>query len=551
MSEEQSEYLYKEPCPACGSRDNLARYADGHGYCFGCEYFEPGDDDYQPTQRKGKRMSDDLLKGKHKALSARGITEETCRKFDYRIGKKRDGEVVHIAQYRNRHTGEVQAQHLRTADKDFPWIGAKKDLALFGAHTCRDGGSKIIITEGELDAMSVSQALGSKSRFGVVSIISGAKGAKKDLSENLQLLEKFDEIILMFDMDEVGREAAQECARLFRPGKAKIAEMSLKDANDLLVAGKAAEIVDAVFAAREWRPECVVRISDVRDRVLTAPTMGLPYWHEGINKATLGRRMGEVIALGAGTGVGKTDFLTQQIEYDLNTLGEKVAIFFLEQQPFETVQRLAGKMAGMKFHIPPDEDTNPWTQEDLEGAVDLLEKDDRLLMFDHFGSADWDLIEDTIRYLYHAEGVRIFYVDHLTALAAHADDERKELERVMANIGGLVKELDIWIGLVSHLATPDGKPHEEGGRVMIRHFKGSRAIGYWCHFMFGLERNQQAEDEEERQTTTFRILKDRVTGQSTGKTFEFGYDQLAGKLIDKWSDQSSAFGPVDGGGAIF
>lgn len=79
---------------------------------------------------------------------------------------------------------------------------------------------------------------------------------------------------------------------------------------------------------------------------------------------------------------------------------------------------------------------------------------------------------------------------------------------------------------------------------MIRHFKGSRSIGFWCHFMFGLERNQQAEDEEERQTTVFRVLKDRVSGQATGKTFLFGYDHSAGRLIDL--DQSP-FGDDDDG----
>jgi twinkle protein len=154
-------------------------------------------------------------------------------------------------------------------------------------------------------------------------------------------------------------------------------------------------------------------------------------------------------------------------------------------------------------------------------------------MFDHFGSADWDLIEKRIRYLYHSEGVRIFYIDHLTALAAAEDDEKKGLERITASMGGLVKELDIMIILVSHLATPEGKPHEEGGRVMIRHFKGSRAIGFWCHYMFGLERNQQAEDEEERQTTTFRVLKDRYTGQATGQVFYLGYDPEEGRLFEK------------------
>lgn len=528
MTAEESEFIAKEPCPECGSKDNLARYSDGHGYCFGCDHYEHGEGG-ESTERQSTAPVD-LIDGEFKAITARGITLDTCKKFDYRVGKAKGGGRVHVAQYRNQ-DGRVAAQHLRTKDKDFPWIGKKKDLQLFGQHIARDGGSKVIITEGELDAMSVYQALGSKSRFASVSIASGAKGAAKDIATNLKWLEGFEEVILMFDMDDVGQEAATECVRLFRAGKAKIATLPLKDANEMLMAGRAAEIVDAVFSAKAWRPEGIVRISDIRDRVLEAPIEGLPYWHEGISGVTLGRRMGELVAIGAGTGVGKTDFLTQQIEFDLNSLGEKVALFFLEQQPYETVRRLAGKMKGKRFHIPPSEE-NPWEQDDLVTAVDELIEHDNLYMFDHFGTADWKLIEDTIRYLYHSEGVRLFYVDHLTALAAHAEDERVELEGAMADMGGLVKELDIWIGIISHLSTPDGKPHEEGGRVMIRHFKGSRSIGYWCHYMFGLERNQQADDEEERQTTTFRVLKDRVTGQATGRTFALGYNVNTGRLID-------------------
>ena len=42
---DDSTFLFKEPCPACGSRDNLARYSDGHAFCFGCEHYEPGDGD--------------------------------------------------------------------------------------------------------------------------------------------------------------------------------------------------------------------------------------------------------------------------------------------------------------------------------------------------------------------------------------------------------------------------------------------------------------------------------------------------------------------------
>lgn len=67
---------------------------------------------------------------------------------------------------------------------------------------------------------------------------------------------------------------------------------------------------------------------------------------------------------------------------------------------------------------------------------------------------------------------------------------------------------------------------------MIRHFKGSRAIGFWSYLMIGLERNQQAEDEAERQITVVRVLKDRYTGQATGLMFGLGYDAETGRLFE-------------------
>jgi twinkle protein len=62
----------------------------------------------------------------------------------------------------------------------------------------------------------------------------------------------------------------------------------------------------------------------------------------------------------------------------------------------------------------------------------------------------------------------------------------------------------------------------------MKQFQGSRAIGFWSHFMFGMERNQQADDEVERTTTTFRVLKDRYTGRATGATFPLSYERDTG-----------------------
>lgn len=523
-----SDFLYHEACPnrTCGSSDAFAIYSDGHGHCHKCgHHTRPTTTGPAPTP-KGDRLvaSPDLLTGEVRPLTKRGITEETCAKWKYHTGTH-NGRPVQLANYLDA-AGGIVGQKVRYADKTFTVRGSLKTAGLYGQWLWRDGGKMVVITEGEIDALTVSQLQGNK--WPVVSVPNGAQGAAKAVASSLEWLAKFDSVVLLFDMDEPGRTAAAECAAVLPPGKAKVASLPLKDANEMLVAGRGAEVIDAIWGAKVYRPDGIVTLDDIRGEVMRSPDNGLPWCFEELTRLTFGRRYGECYAVGAGTGVGKTDFLTQQIEYDIFTLQQKVGVFFLEQAPSETAKRIAGKHAGKCFHIPGE----GWTQEELEEAYEKVAQGNRLFLNNHFGMAEWDSIRESIRFLRHSEGVRIFYIDHLTALASGMGDERLELERIMSEIGSLVKELDIIITLISHLATPEGKPHEEGGRVMIRHFKGSRAIGFWCHYMFGLERDQQAADEKHRTVTTFRILKDRYTGRATGSVIYLGFKQDTARLYE-------------------
>jgi len=36
-----TKFVKHEPCPKCGSKDNLGVWDDGHTYCFGCHYYTP------------------------------------------------------------------------------------------------------------------------------------------------------------------------------------------------------------------------------------------------------------------------------------------------------------------------------------------------------------------------------------------------------------------------------------------------------------------------------------------------------------------------------
>ena len=525
---EGSEFLRKEPCPECGSRDNLGRYTDGHGYCFGCGYHESGTGEVKAAPKSVQVPSLVPYKeGQVQGLTARGITEETCAKFGVRISEI-NGKRVHLYPYFR--DNALIACKVRGKDKNFSVIGDGHKLPLFGQNLWNTG-KKIIVTEGEIDCLTVSQLQGNK--WPTISVPNGAQAARKALSHNLEFLEGFEEVILMFDMDEPGQNAAKECAELFSPGKCKIASLPLKDPNECLLAGRGQEVISAIWNAREYRPDGLVEIDDIIADIEKPIENGFPWCFETLTKATHGRRLGEVYGFGAGTGVGKTDILTQQIAYDITELGMKVGVVFLEQKPTETGKRIAGKVVGKLFHIPD----SGWTSEELHEAAYKLRG--KVTFYDSWGETEWSIVKAKIRYMA-AHGVQLIYLDHLTAMA-DTGDEKGSLEQIMKEMAGLANELNIIIHFVSHLATPEGKPHEEGGRVMIRHFKGSRAIGFWSFFMFGLERNQQADDETERQTTTFRILKDRYTGQATGKTIQLHYDKITGRLSEQ-PTASEAYG---------
>lgn len=530
-----SHCISKGPCDNCGSSDAKALYTDGHTHCFVCGHHTNGDG-AKPTETK-KRVAGLIPRDKIeiRGLRLREITDATCQHFGYGFGQYK-GQKVHVAPYYDR-DGNLVAQHLRTPDKEFPWLGSPKDAAPFGYHCFPKSGKMLVVTEGEVDALSFSQVQGNK--WPVWSIGCGADKPedangnplpltkiRNYFAKNLDLFNQFDEVILMFDSDAQGVASAKAAASVLG-AKAKIATLPLHDANDMLKAGRTEELLNAMWRAMPYRPDGIVELSSLKGEVMKPVVMGIPWAWEKLTAMTYGRRRGEVYALGAGTGVGKTDFLTQQIAFDIEKQGLSVACFFLEQQPRETAIRIAGKIGERAFHVPDD----TWSQADLEAAWQRIEQaKGKLYLYDSFGNSDWDLIKEHIRYLAHAEGVQHFYIDHLTALAAWQDDERKALELIMSDVGGLVKELDIAVYLISHLATPEGKPHEEGGRVTIRHLKGSRAIGFWCHFIFALERNQQDEDPLMRITTTFRCLKDRYTGRSTGSTFYLRYDADTAQL---------------------
>jgi len=528
-----AEFLQHEPCPKCESKDNLARYVDGSAYCFGCEHHEKaGSENGEPVPTDTSSKPKSLIEGECVRLGKRGITLDTCEFFGYKVGTFK-GHTVQIAPYYR--DGRVVAQKLRGKDKKFIAIGDTKSLNFFGQNKWRDSGKRLVITEGELDAMSISQVQGNK--WPVVSVPNGAQGAHKTVAAEIEWLEKFESVIFCFDMDEPGRKAATKCAKLLSPGKAFIAELPLKDANEMLLAGRGKEIVDCMWGAKAYRPDGIVDIADLIDDACSPVTIGKPWPWKTLTDATYGRRTGELYGFGGGTGCGKSTIFKQIATDIIDKEDLPVGLLMLEEPPKLTAKTIAGMQMGCRVHVPGVE----YDPQILRTTIEGLSK--KVFLYDHFGSNTYDIVREKIRYMVHALGIRDIFLDHLTALAASIDtEERKAIDAIMADLSSLTQELDCTIYYISHLTTPEGKPHEEGGRVFEKHFRGSRSIAFWSHFMFGIERNKQ----EPNGVTTFRVLKDRYTGDSTGVKFGLSYNTDTGLLEEcdlPSSGGDSAFTP--------
>ena len=519
-----SKFLRHIACEHCGSSDANSLYDDGHTHCFNCGTTEhEGAYDERTVMRDAvapRKVTQMEIKGTFKSIPDRGISQATCEKY----GVTTDGD--------NQYYPYTDADGVRTAvkqrnvpSKSFSITGDFKGATLFGQSLFHAGGKAVTITEGELDALAAFQMQGSL--YPTVSIRNGAQAALKDCKAQYEWLNSFDSVVICFDADEPGKKAAKEVAELFG-NKAKIVQhkAGYKDACDYLIAGATKDFVNAWWKAEEYRPEGVVTVSDIKERLLTPPTPGVDWAFPSLTKLTYGRRKGELYAFGAGVGIGKTDVFTQQIAYDIDKLGKKVGVIYLEQNVVETVQRVAGKLDQRLYHIPDAE----WTREQYINSIDSIESRQQLYLMEHFGAMDWASVKNIIQYFAKVYDIEMIYLDHLTALSANESDERRALDGIMADMASLAQSEGLIIHFISHLTTPDGKPHEEGGRVMEKHFTGSRAIARWAHYMFGLERDKQAEDPVQRQTTTFRVLKDRFTGRATAAKFGLFYNQQTGML---------------------
>lgn len=518
----------------CKSSDARQVYEEGSSFCFSCSKFFPAEGSkgkFKHDEDEGFKTTTMVTIEEVAGLTSRGfadrkIRKDTCEHYGVKVGFNSDGEIAeHYYPYSN---GGFK---LRKLPKEFVWVG--KSGGLFGQHLFGGGGKRVVITEGEIDALSIAQAIFDKyqKHYPVVSIPSAS--GTKELIELREWLRSFQEVVLCLDNDKAGNEATQQAIKIIGIDKCKTWKppTPYKDANDILKALGQKEggalLNQLVWEAEQWSPAGIIKKEDIWKQIVErrlVPSIPYPPCLAGLNTKLKGMRTGEITLFISGTGAGKST-ITREIELHLLEVIPdkitKVGIISLEESPGET----GLKLAGMYLHRNPANEEIP--EEELRVGFDEVFRDDRLVVLDHQGSIKDDSIIDQLEYMC-LIGCKYIIIDHITILVSEGSEGltgNEAIDLIMNNLLRLVKKHDVWIGLVSHLrkVQTGGKSFEEGRMPSIDDIRGSGSIKQVSFDIIAFTRNMMAVEEKVRNTIMMAVLKSRtmgLTGPVNGALYE-------------------------------
>lgn len=534
---------HRLPCPACGGSDPVSVNDNGSGWCFSCGTYLPNYSTAEVQHNDVKtefeiRLRNSEMNNSSTAtfneLTDRKISLETAKKYGVKSTLLNGKIDKHYYPYYNGH--ELAGTKIRKQNKEFAWTGSPKEVGLFGENLFKAGGNFITLTEGECDGMAAYELLGSK--WPVVSIKSGAQGGVADVKNSLEYLESFDCVVINFDNDKHGKEAAQAVAKLLTPKKAKIMTLPVdyKDANDMLRQGRHAAYVSAFWDAKVYTPSGVLNLSEQLEayqKLRLERKQAIPYPWYGLNKKLEGLREGELVTLTGGTGLGKSS-VTRELEHWLiNKTKDNVGVVALEENWSRTAEGIMAIEADAKLHL--DSVKSTYTPDQLDECfkkVFMGENEGRVWIHAHHGVNNLEDIFSKLRYMIIGLDCKWIVVDHLhmLVLSTLENDERKAIDQIMHRLRTMVEETGCGMILVSHLRRIDGnRGHENGIETGLNHLRGSQSIAQLSDCVLSLERNQQSDDEIEASTTKVRVLKSRYTGD-VGVATNLLYDGRTGRL---------------------
>jgi len=518
-----SEFLHHQSCPSCGSSDALGVYSDGHGHCFSCQTYFKELDNVEATAKVVSYNRSAEMYGQPMAIPERRISLDTVKKYGVTVETVPNGHEAfkHHYPYYDNGGKFIGTKARRCSDKSFSTSGNMKDNTLFGQQLFKNEGRFVTVVEGELDALAAYEMLGSK--FPVVSVSKGAAGAVKDFKQNLEWLEGFENVVIAFDNDTAGREAAEKCAQILSPNKARIVSLTaFKDASDYLTNNKVRDFTNEWWEAKTYRMTGIVTLEDAWEDFVKRGTEEIIPFPESFGMLNHmmngGIAAGEITVLGALTSIGKTTLVNEIVHHLWKNTSKNIGCAFLEASKGEAVENLLTIHTGHNLSL---EDRRNIDFDKLH--TDII-SDGRILLLDHQGAVDSDELFIKLRAMVKGSGCEVLVIDPLQAAVTTNNNET--IDDFMDRLLKLAKETNVSIIVVSHMRKPSmTNPHN----VNEYDLKGSGSINQIAFNTILLSRDKMSEDDYARNSTMIQVVKCRRTGM-TGMAGWLYYNSQTGRL---------------------
>lgn len=483
----------------------------------------------------------------------RGIRDDTYKYFGVRHALNTEGDVTE-QYYPVTQEGELSGYKIREVPKNFRSMGRTgADCDLFMAFRFNRGGKYVVITEGEVCALSAYQMLkdynvkrGSEFEIAVVSPTTGAN-SQKQIAANYKFLDSFDFVILALDQDKAGEEAVEKIIPMLPKGKVKIMNMRYKDHNEYLEKEKYKEYVADFYDAKTHVPVGVVasnQISQAMRAEMNVPKIPLPpFMHKLQGMMAGGIPMKRIVNFGSASGTGKSTIIDEIIYYMLFNSPHKVGIVTLESTSGQYGVKLLSRHISNKIELLTTDDAMLLLDnEDVKKKEHELFNDEdgnpRFYLVDD-RNGDVEDIQSAIENLIISCGCKVIVCDPIHDVIGSLPLD--EQENFMSWQKGMVKSHDCSFYNVCHTRkTSSGqKAGSTGADLHEEDLMGNSAIykSAACNLMFS--RNKEALDDVERNTTVMKATKIRWTGK-TGIAGQYYYDNETHTMhdLDDWNKEN-------------
>jgi len=409
-------------------------------------------------------------------LRQRGINPETATNHGCILTEKKYLPVIGFTFDQG---GKTIAVKWRSCDdkKSFWWDN--NATRLWGTQLHNDNlptiESTVVITEGEIDALSVFESFKDHSNITVYSVPNGAPnkitegkvdpsedGRFKYIWEDKDKFKDVDKIILAVDSDENGQVLAQELSRRLNKARCYVVDyQGHKDTNELLVKTNAETVRKQILNANPVPLHGLNNIEHYADEFQSLYEQGQP---RGVSTGLAS--VDELFTLQTGylnivtgyPGDGKSAFLDQIIVNVAKNYGWKTCYCSFEKPPTLHSVQLAQVLVGKPFFEGQNE---RMTQEEKDFAVDWINEH---ILFQDYQDGGLPTIESILekgasavmRY-----GIRILVIDPYNFIHKEANGlETDQVSDMLTKVQLFAKQHDVAVFFVAHPNKPqirDGK----------------------------------------------------------------------------------------------